>query len=188
RVLTREMGAGRDEGGAQEGRSRVERDLHRNRFHQRGEASLVAERLDETAVGKLGSELGRDAAADVDASDGERLEREISSLGAVDRREEVERLDAERVLAGKADFRDEGVAVAAFHPIPEPPRLRRPTRVPQESVDVEEPRPREHALVAHVTELTTEVAQQLGLAVGAGREVGVAALRRNHAVTRAVPD
>src|SRR5262249_42785303 len=148
---------------------------------------LVTESPAEGAVGELGADFRADPAADHHTAHRERPQREVARFGAVDRSEEVQRLDAMRVLARQPDFGDGGTRVSALDPIAKPSRLESAVVSPEEAVDVEQPRTGEHALVAHVTEFLAQELEQLDLEVGPRREVRVAALGAEHDVSRPVP-
>src|SRR2546421_1830148 len=96
--------ASRHVGGAEERRPRLQHERYRDRRHELRESSLVAKRGDERPVGELRADLRGDPPADEDTPHRQRLEGEVARLGAVDRDEEVERLDAERVATRQADL------------------------------------------------------------------------------------
>src|SRR5438132_12780952 len=130
-------------GGAEERGARLEHEEHRDRRHQLREPPLVTERGDERPVGKLRPHLRRDPAAEIDAAHRQRLEGEVARLGAVDRAEDVERLDAERMAAGQSDLGHDGARIAARDPVGEPRRFRPSAGVTEKPINAEETRARE---------------------------------------------
>src|SRR5437867_5341785 len=167
-----------DPGRAPERRARIEREGHGDPGHERGEAPLVPEGRDEAAGLQLGPDLRRDPAADVHPAHRQRLERQVAGLRPVDGGEEIERLHADRVAAGERDFGDDRAGIARGELRLEPCGRALRTGFDEEAVDVVQPGPRQHALVAHVAPLTGEEAQELHLLLVPRGEVRVPALRR----------
>src|SRR5712691_915448 len=128
----------RHAGGAEERRPRLQHERYRDRRHQLRESSLVAERGDERPVGELRADLRGDPPADEDTPHRQRLEGEVARLGAVDRDEEVERLDAERVAARQADLGHDRARVAGRDPVVEPRGLWHTTGIAEKPIDVVE--------------------------------------------------
>src|SRR5579859_7862982 len=79
----------------------------------RGEPALGGEPREEPRLLQRGQDLGRDAAADHDATGRQAAQREVAGLGAEDLDEHVERADAGRIAAGERGLRDRRVAIAA---------------------------------------------------------------------------
>ena len=166
----------------------VEGDRDRERFEQRLEAALGGEAGHEVAVLDDLEHLGRDAAADVDAAHRDALEGQIRGLGAVDRGEEFDRPDADRVRPGQARLRDRRAGVGGLHLLGQPVRLGLVARRAEELVNIIEPRPREHPLVADVpVELGPEERQQGVLLRVLRRERRMPALGCDRVVARTVP-
>src|SRR3990170_1584882 len=88
-------------GGAEERGAGVEHHVDGDAPQHLAQAALVGEALEEAARLDGPQDLGRDPAPHEHAADGHRLQREIPGLGAVDRDEERERLDADRVRLGE---------------------------------------------------------------------------------------
>src|SRR5262245_59009525 len=158
-----------------------------NRGHHAAQSPFVAERVDEGAVLELGPDLRRDPAADEDASDRQRLQRQVAGLGAVARDERLERLDRARVTLIERRLGDRRARVTGLHPRAEPLRLRPTAARQEESIDVVEPGPGDDTLVADAPELLSEKPEELGLELGARREIRVAAFRADDAMSPAVP-
>src|SRR5262245_48473533 len=159
-----------------------------NRGHHPAQSALVAEGVDEGAGLELGPDLRRDPAADEDPPDRERLQCEVAGLGAVDRDERLERLDGAGITLIERRLGDRGARVSAFHPRAEPLRFRSTAARQKEPIDVVKPRPGDDALVADPPELLSEKPEELGLELGARREIRVAAFRADDAMSPAVPD
>src|SRR5262249_31361632 len=136
---------------------------------------------------EYGEDLGSDPTSDEHAGR-EALQGEVAGFDAVERREELQRGNAQRVLARQSQLRDDRVRVRPRGPPGDLARFGGVSAVAQEAVEVVEARAREHALDADApADFRAQVAQQFDFLIGARGEVDVAALGRDGNVPLAVP-
>src|SRR5207253_350512 len=90
---------------------RVESDAHFDALHESGETPFLREAAQEAPVLKDLQHLEGDAAAYEHAAGCHTLEREVPRFGAIQCGKQLQRGDTERVFAGQAHLRDDGVWV-----------------------------------------------------------------------------
>ncbi len=130
----------------------------------------------------------RDAPEQVRSADRETFEGEVAGLGAVDAREEVDRVGGGATLASEAERGDGRVAIAVRQLIGDLEALA-PVAVDEEIVDAAETGTRERALDAHVavTGGALQVRPELELELRIRREITMPPLGRRGDVLLAVP-
>ena len=76
--------------GAEKSRAIVKYDFDGNLLHEACDHVFLKERLHEAAIRELGCDAGGDASSDVESTHGNRVQREVPCLRAVNRQENVE--------------------------------------------------------------------------------------------------
>ena len=151
---------------------------------------LTKEAAHEGAVGELGQNLGRDAAADVDAAGGEEFEREVGGLGAVISGEEIEGLFAERGFFGERGAGDDSgrreFATRKF--FGEPRGFFTASGVAEKFINIELAVAGEDMFPDDLAEWFLQMLQQGDVECGARGEVGVATFGGDGDLPCAAPD
>jgi hypothetical protein len=173
-------------GGALERGLVVEDDVDRRGLEQRAQAALVIEGVEEDGALHLGQNLGRDAAADVDAAEGEHFQREVARLRAVVAGEAVERIDADGVLARQPGLGYHRAEIAPGQLLGEPFGFGLAGALAKEAVEIFHAHAGENALPTHVAVFLAQEHEELVADAVVGCEAGVTALAGKGAVVRAV--
>src|SRR6185312_10268535 len=137
-------------------------DQHRDFGQQWPEATLVAERVQEARLLQLGEDFDSNAAADVDASDGNEAQRDVARFGAVVGAEDVQRLLANRILRLHPVMRNHGWGIArTLQFLRELGRLRGALGITEKLVNVLEPFAADYPLVAYTSKMAPQIAVKI---------------------------
>ena len=135
----------------------------------------------ETSVLQLGQNLRSDAACDEDAAGGQRLERQVASLGAVEAAERLQGAPAERVARARGfGDRRRSVASPLLDGRGELPRQWNAVQVRQGLRDVDQPGAGDEPLPGNVLVAVHEEAEDRDLQIVARGERAVPSLGREH--------
>src|SRR5229473_167230 len=169
-------------GGAEEGSRFIQDDGDGDIAEEAFEFPLVLEGVEESAVFHFFEDFDGDAAGDVNATESENLEGEISGFGAVDGGPKIQGVGthaAGLVQATAGDLRG-GIRIGIF-------KRRVYNFRREEFVNGAEAATGENEFPAYLRIAAAHEAQQFDLLLGVRGEVGVAAFGRHNAVAAAVP-
>src|SRR3981189_3225813 len=160
----------------------IEHHLNGDLGQQRAEFFFFTECPEECAIFQFLTDLDGDPSGDPYAAASKHLQCQVSRLGAVHRRPEVKRLDANRTLPLEAQARDLGSSIVIGTI-----EAGVPHRCIQKFVHRAKPTAGQDELQAYELVALFHVTQQLDFTLGAWREVGVASLRACHDVAISIP-
>src|SRR5215469_1876101 len=162
-------------------------DQNRHGFHQRLHPPLGNKRLHEQRTGEPGEQFGGDASTQVDAAGGQKFQAQVTGFGAVEGDEKLDRVLAERALAGERRLRNSSGGIGVAHFIAQPLGFGSAASVAQEMEQIHQSGAGDGALVTDVAEALLQIAQQVHLQFVAGSKVTVPAFTGKHVMLPAVP-